>query len=466
MGTVLFAFLNWSNQHEVRKLWDLQCNDTGTYVLKLIYFIEFSKLDLIMSFFIIEVIHQNQWGWGVTMKKKVLIPVLILSVVGIALVYFLTTGNIGTKYNTVEVKRGSLEKYVEEVGIIRSKNIRQYYSNGSGKVEAVDIELGDKVNKGQILVKFEDNMDLEIQKVEKQIKALEATYKDILQGTDIQSVNNAKIEISRIRSDLELALKNKERIEELYKNGAVSLVELERAVNNYDQLGSALAVAQNNYSQLTKGVSASSREKYEAEIDILLLTLESLERSQDNSTIVADIDGVVTELKTFEGDMPYPGSLVLEIQDPNNKVVSVDFIVEDALKINEGMKASIDDSALDIHIDSLKVDKKYPKAFTTVSVLGEKENRQTVEINLPQTEDVLSYGIEVNTRVVIEEAKEALLIPKGSVYQMDSRDYVKILENGKPAEREITIGLEMDNQVEVRSGLSVGDLVILNYQDN
>ncbi|HCO18693.1 MAG TPA: hypothetical protein DIT39_03670, partial [Tissierellales bacterium] len=299
------------------------------------------------------------------MKKKILIPVLILSVVGIAIVYFLTTGNIGTKYNTVEVKRGSLEKYVEEVGIIRSKNIRQYYSNGSGKVEAVAIELGDKVNKGQILIKFEDNMDLEIQKVEKQIEALEATYKDILHGTDIQSVNNAKIEISRIRSDLDLAMKNKERIEELYKNGAVSLVELESAVNNYDQLGSALAIAQNNYNQLTKGASLSSREKYEAEIDILLLTLEALERSRDNSTIVTDIDGVITELNTFEGDMPYPGSLVLEIQDPNNKVVSVDFIVEDALKINEGMKASIDDSILDIHIDDLKVGKKYPKAFTT-----------------------------------------------------------------------------------------------------
>lgn len=440
--------------------------DKGTYVLEFIYFIEFSKLDLTLSILIIEAINQNQWGWGVTMKKKILIPVLILSVVGIAIVYFLTTGNIGTKYNTVEVKRGSLEKYVEEVGIIRSKNIRQYYSNGSGKVEAVAIELGDKVNKGQILIKFEDNMDLEIQKVEKQIEALEATYKDILHGTDIQSVNNAKIEISRIRSDLDLAMKNKERIEELYKNGAVSLVELESAVNNYDQLGSALAIAQNNYNQLTKGVSLSSREKYEAEIDILLLTLEALERSRDNSTIVADIDGVITELNTFEGDMPYPGSLVLEIQDPNNKVVSVDFIVEDALKINEGMKASIDDSILDIHIDDLKVGKKYPKAFTTISVLGEKENRQTVEIDLPQTEYEFSYGIEVNTRVVIEESEEAILIPKGSVYQMDSRNYVKILENGKPAEREVTIGLEMDNQVEVKSGLSKGDLVILNYQDN
>jgi hypothetical protein len=99
-------------------------------------------------------------------------------------------------------------------------------------------------------------------------------------------------------------------------------------------------------------------------------------------------------------------------------------------------------------------------------VLGEKENRQTVEIDLPQTEYEFSYGIEVNTRVVIEESEEAILIPKGSVYQMDSRNYVKILENGKPAEREVTIGLEMDNQVEVKSGLSTGDLVILNYQDN
>lgn len=400
------------------------------------------------------------------MKKKVLISVLILSVVGIAIVYFLTTGNIGTKYNTVEVKRGALEKYVEEVGIIRSRNIRQYYSSGLGKVEDITIELGDKVNKGQLLVKFEDNFDLEIQKVEKQIEALEATYSGILQGTDIQSINNAKIEISRIKSNLDLALKDKERIEELYNNGAVPLVELERAINSFDQLSSALAIAQNNYSQLTKGVSLSSKKKYEAEIDILLLTLEGLQRNRDNSAIIADIDGVITELKTFVGDSPYPGSMIIEIQDPKNNVVAVDFMVEDAFKINEGMKASLEDSLLDMHIDNLKVDKKYPKAFTTVSVLGEKENRQTVEINLPETEDKFSYGVEVNTRVVIEETKEAILVPKGSVYQLNSNNYVKILENGKPVEREITIGLEMNDQIEVKSGLSEGDLVILNYQDN
>ena len=400
------------------------------------------------------------------MKKKVLIPVLILSIVGIAIVYFLTTGNIGTKYNTVEVKIGALEKYVEEVGIIRSRNIRQYYSSGLGKVEDITIELGDKVNKGQLLVKFEDNFDLEIQKVEKQIEALEATYSGILQGTDIQSINNAKIEISRIKSNLDLALKDKERIEELYNNGAVPLVELERAINSFDQLSSALAIAQNNYSQLTKGVSLSSKKKYEAEIDILLLTLEGLQRNRDNSAIIADIDGVITELKTFVGDSPYPGSMIIEIQDPKNNVVVVDFMVEDALKINEGMKASLEDSLLDIQVDNLKVDKKYPKAFTTVSVLGEKENRQTVEINLPEAEGEFSYGVEVNTRVVIEETKEAILVPKGSVYQLNSNNYVKILENGKPVEREITIGLEMNDQIEVKSGLTEGDLVILNYQDN
>ena len=400
------------------------------------------------------------------MKKKVLIPVLILSIVGIAIVYFLTTGNIGTKYNTVEVKIGALEKYVEEVGIIRSRNIRQYYSSGLGKVEDITIELGDKVNKGQLLVKFEDNFDLEIQKVEKQIEALEATYSGILQGTDIQSINNAKIEISRIKSSLDLALKDKERIEELYNNGAVPLVELERAINSFDQLSSALAIAQNNYSQLTKGVSLSSKKKYEAEIDILLLTLEGLQRNRDNSAIIADIDGVITELKTFVGDSPYPGSMIIEIQDPKNNVVAVDFMVEDAFKINEGMKASLEDSLLDIQVDNLKVDKKYPKAFTTVSVLGEKENRQTVEINLPETEGEFTYGIEVNTRVVIEETKDAILVPKGSVYQLNSNNYVKILENGKPVEREITIGLEMNDQVEVKAGLTEGDLVILNYQDN
>lgn len=398
-------------------------------------------------------------------KKKLIIAIVVFSVIGAGIFYLLTTGNIGAKYNTVEVTKGEVGKYVQDVGRISSRNIRRYYGSGTGKVEEMTLELGDHVEKGQLLIKYEDNLDLEIQRVEKQIEALEAGYNEALSGTDMESVNSAWIEVSRIKKNMALATKNKDITESLYKIGSASLFEFEQAESHVEQLKSSLGIAQNTYNRLTKGISENIREKYEAEIDVLLLTLDILEKNRDNYVIYADIEGIVTEIHTFEGDIPSPGMLIIEIQDPTEKVVLVDFMVEDARSIKSNMEAEIQDWNLDVDMDGLKVDKVYPKAFVTLSELGVEENRQTVEIGLSKSADALAFSLEVETNVMVESPREVLLVPAGAVFQKDSKQYVEVLEDGDVVEREISTGIEVNGSIEVKEGLKEGELVILNYQE-
>lgn len=400
------------------------------------------------------------------MKKKLIIALVILSLVAAGIFYILTTGNIGTKYNTAEATRGEIEKYVEEVGTISSENIRVYYGNSINKVEKIEVELGEQVSEGQLLLKFEDTMDIEIQKVKKQIEAMEATYTEALSGADFESINSVKIEISSIRNSISLAEENKNRIEELYKNEVATAIELEQAVNNLEQLKSRLASAQNSYNLLVKNLSDNMKRKYEAEIDILLLSLESLERTKENSIIYADFDGVITELNTFEGDIPSGGMKILEIQDPLKKTVLIDFMVVDALNIRPSMNAVVNDQNLGIVIENLTVGKIYPKAFTTFSELGVEENRQTVEIKLPESGKDLSFGLKVDTKVMIEESREALFIPEEAIYEKDMKKYVRVLEDGKPVEREVITGIENNHHIEIIEGLIEGEKVILNYEES
>ncbi|KUK71917.1 MAG: Secretion protein HlyD [Clostridiales bacterium 38_11] len=400
------------------------------------------------------------------MKKKLIIALIILSVVAAGIFYILTTGNIGTKYNTAEVTRGEIEKHVEEAGTISSENIRVYYGNSINRVEKIEVELGEQVSEGQLLLKFEDTIDIEIQKVKKQIEAMEATYTEALSGADFESINSVKIEISSIRNSINLAEENKNRIEELYKNEVATATELEQAVNNLEQLKSRLASAQNSYNLLVKDLSDNMKRKYEAEIDILLLSLESLERNKENSTIYADFDGIITELDTFEGDIPSGGMKILEIQDPLKKMVLIDFMVVDALNIRPGMNAVVNDRNLGIVIENLTVGKIYPKAFTTFSELGVEENRQTVAIQLPESGKDLSFGLKVDTIVMIEASREALFIPEEAIYEKDMKKYVRVLEDGKPAEREVITGIENNHHIEIIEGLIEGEKVILNYEES
>lgn len=400
------------------------------------------------------------------MKKKLIIAFFVFAAIGVGIFYLLTRGNVGAKYNTVEAKIGEVAQYVQDTGRISSKNIRRYYGGGASKVEELPLELGSHVKKGQLLVKYEDNLDIEIQKVKKQIEALEATYDDARSGTDMESISSARIEISRIKTLLETATREKERTEDLFSIGAVSQVELDQAVNNVEAIQGSLRIAQNTYNQLAKGLSSNLRKRYEAEIDVLLLTLEILEKNRESYLIYSDVEGVVTELNTFKGDIPSPGVMIIEIQDPTEKVLLVDFMVEDAIKVGPDMKAEIHDFNLGIDINELKVDQVYPKAFVTLSELGVRENRQTVEIGLPKAAATFAYGLEMEAKVLIDEPREVLLVPEGAVFRENSKQYVKVLEDGDLVEREIKTGIKVNGSVEVKDGLEEGELVLLNYQED
>jgi HlyD family secretion protein len=111
------------------------------------------------------------------------------------------------------------------------------------------------------------------------------------------------------------------------------------------------------------------------------------------------------------------------------------------------------------------VNQIYPKAFVTLSELGVEENRQTVSIDLPTSDYTLAFGLEVETMVMIEPPREMLLIPIGAVVEKNSKQYVEVLVDGTPIEREILTGINVEGNIEVINGLEEGDQVILNYQN-
>ena len=98
------------------------------------------------------------------------------------------------------------------------------------------------------------------------------------------------------------------------------------------------------------------------------------------------------------------------------------------------------------------------------SELGVEENRQRVEIDLPQSNQELSFGLKVETRVMIEEPKKALFIPEDAVYEKDLKKYVEVLEDKKPVEREVVTGIESNDNIEIKEGLKEGEKVILIYE--
>ena len=390
-------------------------------------------------------------------KKKYLI------IAGVMIIIFviasLVLGGQTEQLETSQVKLGSIKKTVEETGTVFSKRVNTFYSDMSQRVDILNVSVGDKVKKGDVILVYENNYDLEIERANKQIEAITASYNESVKGADFQEISNLKLNISTIETNLGFARSNLEKVETLYENKAVSQVEYDEAKNNVAVLENQLQEANNNYSMIIQGVSSNVKKQYEAQIDEVVIQKQIFEKNMEQSSIRAEFDGVITELNVHQGSMTQAGVPVVEIQDDLSLGIYVEVLAEDAMEVVKGMTFNVIDD--DEIIKEISISRIYPKAQAKISDLGVEQKRVRIEADL----DDISYklGSEVDVEIVLQEKNNTLLVDKDAVYEKENIKYVTVLSGKNETEIEITTGLEDDKNIEVLSGLSENDVVLIEF---
>ena len=390
-------------------------------------------------------------------KKKYLIIAGVMIIIFIIASLFL--GGQTEQLETSQVKLGSIKKTVEETGTVFSKRVNTFYSDMSQRVDTLNVSVGDKVKKGDVILVYENNYDLEIERANKQIEAITASYNESVKGADFQEISNLKLNISTIETNLGFARSNLEKVETLYENKAVSQVEYDEAKNNVAVLENQLQEANNNYSMIIQGVSSNVKKQYEAQIDEVVIQKQIFEKNMEQSSIRAEFDGVITELNVHQGSMTQAGVPVVEIQDDLSLGIYVEVLAEDAMEVVKGMTFNVMDD--DEIIKEISISRIYPKAQAKISDLGVEQKRVRIEADL----DDITYklGSEVDVEIVLQEKNNTLLVDKDAVYEKENIKYVTVVSGKNETEIEITTGLEDDKNIEVLSGLSENDVVLIEF---
>ena len=219
--------------------------------------------------------------------------------------------------------------------------------------------------------------------------------------------------------------------------------------------------AKNNYDLLVKGVSSNIKKEYEARIEEIMVQINILEKSKQQASIIAEFDGIITELNVHQGGMTKPGVVVVEIQDQNNLSLYVELLAEEVREVKEGMPIVLKSSLTPLN---LKVDRIYPKASSKISDLGVEQKRVRVEADLKENKSNLKIGTEIDVEIVIEQKDNVLLLDKNAIYDYDGKKYVNLKSEQEEKETEVTIGIEDENHIEIMSGLNENDEVFINNQ--
>jgi HlyD family secretion protein len=389
---------------------------------------------------------------------------IIYAVIGVVVVLCAVIGLIaatrgGTKIDPsklAKVEKGDLAKSVVATGKVEPITKVEIKSKASGIVKKLYVDAGDRVKKGQLLAELDrEEISAQVAQARASLEASEASLK----GSEAD-YERAKVDAEG--PDVPMLKRAYERAQGMAKEGVVSASQLDDAQKNYElglnKMNVAKAQLQVLKAKIGQAAASLARDK---------ATLVQLEEQLSYTTVVSPIDGIILSRDVEVGDavssilvLGSSATLIMTEGDTSEVYVKGKVDESDIGKVYLGQPARI-------KVESFK-DKTFNGKVTKISPMGvEKDNVTTFEvrvsINNPGGE--LKAAMTANAEIILEEHKNVLQIPEGSIlYDKDKKASVEVPdEKGKEGKKKVAVNIGISNgaKTEVLGGLKEGDQVVL-----
>jgi len=187
--------------------------------------------------------------------------------------------------------------------------------------------------------------------------------------------------------------------------------------------------------------------------------IEQLEKQLSDNRIKAPINGQVTAKVKEVGEYVNMGAVLGHMVDVSRLKVNVMVAEKDAYTLQVGQPVNV---TTDIYPGV-----SFEGKITFVSSKGDATHNYQVEIELQNKSDhPLKAGTFVYTDFSRKSHNKLMLIPRSALVESLKNPFVYVVENGKAVVRKISVGRDIDDQIEVLSGLKEGDQVISGGQIN
>lgn len=315
-----------------------------------------------------------------------------------------TSGEKGSvKARVVPVTRAARRDRHPVMGTVEAEKTAAVSSRVMATVLAVHVKPGDRVRKGQVLV----DIDPETAK-----------------GQEAQ----ARGALAQARAALALAERNFERFKALYEARAASELELDMARMQYEQAKGAVEQAEGAVAA-TSSVARESR-------------------------VVAPFDGFVTAKFVEAGDLAAPGRplLMLESATGRRLVVTVPEGTWSQVALTLGQEVPVTLDAQPGRVFTGKVVEMTPSADPAT---------HSFTVKLALNKEGIPAG-SVGRALLPGSEREALTVPKEAILNVGGLTMVVVVDSqGRARSRVVTVGPEDNGAVEVLSGLSGGERVVV-----
>lgn len=362
-----------------------------------------------------------------------------------------------------EVSRSDMVVTIDEEARTRVRDAYVVSAPISGRLLRVDVEPGDTVKGGQTVIArmLPNNPPALDVRTREQVRAAVQAAEAALQA--------ARADLQKVLANKEFAATDLQRKRSLKGRGATSQVALEEAERAFRAASANLDVAKANI---------AVREAELAQARAQLISFESNEPSPSferpsqlgaadlakSIPLTAPISGRVLRVIQESETIIAAGTPILEIGNiANDLEVVAELLSTDAVQVSEGDRVLIRKWG-GANILHGVVERVEPWGFTKTSALGVEEQR--VKSIIRFTDEAakrrnLGHGFRVETRIVIWEAKDTVVVPSSALFRQGGDWAVFTVKGGQAKLTKLEVGRNNGTLAEVKGGLELGTKVIL-----
>jgi HlyD family secretion protein len=349
-----------------------------------------------------------------------------------------------------EVTQGAFEQAIIDDGKTRVRDRYVIAAPLAGRVERVQLEVGDPVKQGQIVAELAPTapafLDARTQReLRERIGAAEAQFA------------RARAETLKAQAQRDQARADLERQTRLSKDGFVSQTAREQA-----QL--ALRTAE-------RAVDAA-RFAQEAAGHDLAQARAALTRYESGAPaakwpVTSPVSGAVLKVAQKSESPVALGAPLLEVADARSLEAIVDVLSQEAVAIRPGMPARLDIGA-GVPPLAARVRLVEPAAFTKVSALGVEEQRVNVVLDFAEALDrvqTIGDGFRLEASIVVHRQDNALKAPVAALFRDGDGWAVFVAEGDVARKRAVKTPRRNTTEALIEEGLRPGERVVVYPSD-
>jgi HlyD family secretion protein len=353
------------------------------------------------------------------------------------------------------VKRGPMLRDVRGQGTLVPEDIRWIPATTQGRVERIVLRPGTVVTAGSIILELSNpQLDQELQDAVLKLKGAEAS----LTSLRVQVRNDALAQeaaTAAVAADSKKAAMQVEVDEQLSAKGLLPELTLRQARLDAEQLTARYAIAQKQLASYTESNEArlATQESAVAQAQAVV----QLKQQQVGELHVrAGLAGVLQVVPVEVGAQVMPGTNLARVADPARLKAELKIPETQAKDVQPGQIANVDTRNGTVAGRVVRVDPSVQNGTVTVDV--------TFNGPLPKGS---RPDLSVDGTVELERLADVLKVGRPASGQEHSAvGLFKLQADGSASRVQVKLGRTSVNEVEIVSGLSAGDQVILSDMSN